>query len=65
LHQLAQLQKALEDPERIVDPEESKKKKEDEEKRRVEKKLQKKQELLHSLKNQKRHQKRCLKCGSR
>ena len=64
--QLAQLQKALDNPdERVVDPEEERQKTEQERSKRIDKKLGKKQQAMTELKNWKRHQKRCLKCGSR
>lgn len=64
--QLAKLQKALTDPEdRVVDPVMEKEKIELDKTRRIEKKLAKKEETIRYEKNKKRHQKRCLKCGSR
>jgi zinc finger CCHC domain-containing protein 9 len=49
----------------VVDPEEERAKTEAERNKRIEKKLGKKQQTMTELKNWKRHQKRCLKCGSR
>ena len=66
LHQIAQLKKAIEEPEKyLVDPEKYLEKVQVDKKRRIEKKVQKKKEIVKQIKNEKRHAKRCLKCGSR
>lgn len=65
-HQLANLRKALEDPDNhVVDPTEETNKIQVEKEKRIKKKLDKKKEIVTQIKKEKRHQKRCLKCGSR